>query len=97
MAYWTYPATSQCAAFIVGFESIASKRPTHDRVTYACYRYDGLVGMFSNKPVPAVGVSLGIERIFAILEAQTRQQAKESGGHIRETATQVGFVDCHDI
>ena len=31
-------------------------------------RYDGLIGMFSAKPIPAVGASLGIERIFAILE-----------------------------
>eukprot|EP00382_Lankesteria_abbotti_P000526 CAMPEP_0113844362 /NCGR_PEP_ID=MMETSP0372-20130328/200_1 /TAXON_ID=340204 /ORGANISM="Lankesteria abbotti" /LENGTH=979 /DNA_ID=CAMNT_0000813367 /DNA_START=138 /DNA_END=3077 /DNA_ORIENTATION=- /assembly_acc=CAM_ASM_000359 len=31
-------------------------------------RYDELVGMFSGKPVPAVGVSLGIERIFRVAE-----------------------------
>lgn len=31
-------------------------------------RYDGLVGMFSGKAIPAVGVSIGIERIFSILE-----------------------------
>ena len=31
-------------------------------------RYDGLVGMFSGKDIPAIGVSIGIERIFAILE-----------------------------
>lgn len=31
-------------------------------------RYDGLVGMFSGKDIPAVGVSIGIERVFAILE-----------------------------
>mmetsp|Transcript_5268 Transcript_5268/g.4456 ORF Transcript_5268/g.4456 Transcript_5268/m.4456 type:complete len:359 (-) Transcript_5268:107-1183(-) len=31
-------------------------------------RYDGLVGMFSNKDIPAVGFSIGIERVFAILE-----------------------------
>lgn len=31
-------------------------------------RYDGLVGMFSGKQIPAVGVSIGIERVFAILE-----------------------------
>ncbi len=33
-------------------------------------RYDKLVGMFSGKDVPAVGVSIGIERVFAIMEAQ---------------------------
>ena len=32
-------------------------------------RYDNLVGMFSaNKKVPCVGISIGIERIFAIVE-----------------------------
>ena len=32
-------------------------------------RYDELVGMFlpSNKRIPAVGVSIGIERIFTII------------------------------
>lgn len=33
-------------------------------------RYDTLVGMFSSKDVPAVGVSIGIERVFAIMEAK---------------------------
>lgn len=33
-------------------------------------RYDGLVGMFDPKgrKVPCVGVSIGIERIFSIME-----------------------------
>lgn len=52
-------------------------------------RYDNLVGMFSGKQVPAVGVSLGIERIFSILEAKHRQEAAASRGRIRETKTQV--------
>lgn len=55
----------------------------------AVNRYDNLVGMFSGKQVPAVGVSLGIERIFAILEEKHRQEAAASGGKIRETKTQV--------
>lgn len=37
-------------------------------------RYDGLVGMLSDNPkknnVPCVGVSIGIERIFSIIEEQ---------------------------
>ncbi len=33
-------------------------------------RYDKLVGMFSGKDVPAVGVSIGIERVFNIMEEQ---------------------------
>lgn len=35
-------------------------------------RYDGLIGMFSNKPIPSVGGSLGIERIFNILELRSK-------------------------
>jgi histidyl-tRNA synthetase len=31
-------------------------------------RYDGLIGMFSGRPIPAVGVSLGLERIFVVME-----------------------------
>lgn len=31
-------------------------------------RYDGLIGMFSGRAVPAVGISLGLERLLVILE-----------------------------
>ncbi|CAD6334606.1 unnamed protein product [Miscanthus lutarioriparius] len=48
-------------------------------------RYDNLVGMFSGKQIPAVGVSLGIERVFAIME----QQEKERNEKIRPTETEV--------
>lgn len=44
-------------------------------------RYDELVGMFSNKNIPAVGGSIGIERIFTILE--------EKYPHMRSTETQI--------
>lgn len=48
-------------------------------------RYDNLVGMFSKQPVPAVGVSLGIERVFTIVEEQlkdgTRQVRSELHGY----------------
>lgn len=52
-------------------------------------RYDHLVGMFSGKEVPAVGVSIGIERVFAILEAQMKEKTKDNNGTIRETETEV--------
>ncbi|KAG8439066.1 hypothetical protein GDO86_005319 [Hymenochirus boettgeri] len=50
-------------------------------------RYDGLVGMFDSKSrnVPCVGLSIGIERIFCILE----KRYKTSGEKIRTTETQV--------
>ena len=47
-------------------------------------RYDGLVGMFSGKNIPAVGVSVGIERIFAILEEKARKDPS-----VRATETQI--------
>lgn len=53
-------------------------------------RYDNLVGSFikgEKKQVPAVGVSLGIERVFAIMEQQ--QQDKEKNQVIRATETEV--------
>ena len=54
----------------------------------AC-RYDGLVGQFSPKQIPSVGVSVGIERVFAVLEGKFRARAEQSGAGIRETRTQV--------
>lgn len=46
-------------------------------------RYDGLVGMFSGKDIPAVGVSIGIERVFAILEEKAQEKS------VRATKTQI--------
>eukprot|EP01028_Stygiella_incarcerata_P013549 TRINITY_DN82766_c0_g1_i1.p1 TRINITY_DN82766_c0_g1~~TRINITY_DN82766_c0_g1_i1.p1 ORF type:complete len:979 (+),score=338.24 TRINITY_DN82766_c0_g1_i1:117-3053(+) len=52
-------------------------------------RYDNLVGMFSatSKCIPAVGVSIGIERVFAIMLAQEETKKKEDA--IRTTETSV--------
>jgi len=38
-------------------------------------RYDGLIGMFGDEPVPAVGGSLGLERILLILAEQAAARA----------------------
>ncbi|XP_006803758.1 histidine--tRNA ligase [Neolamprologus brichardi] len=50
-------------------------------------RYDGLVGMFDPKGrrVPCVGVSIGIERIFSIME----QKAEASPEKVRTTEVQI--------
>jgi histidyl-tRNA synthetase len=42
-------------------------------------RYDQLVGMFSGKPIPCVGISFGIDRIISIMKArgQSTQRAKD--------------------
>ncbi|KDP45604.1 hypothetical protein JCGZ_17211 [Jatropha curcas] len=48
-------------------------------------RYDNLIGMFGTKQVPAVGVSLGIERVFTIME----QVVKDRNQTTRPTETQI--------
>ena len=54
-------------------------------------RYDGLVGMFSGKAVPAVGVSVGIERILSIME-----EAEKKKGKIRSKLTSVYIASIGD-
>ncbi|BFZ15092.1 hypothetical protein BsWGS_18131 [Bradybaena similaris] len=53
-------------------------------------RYDGLVGMFDSKgkKVPCVGVSIGIERLFSIMEAKAQAADKK----IRTTETEVYVI-----
>ncbi len=41
-------------------------------------RYDNLVGMFASKQIPAVGASIGIERILSILENKAGVQNRPS-------------------
>ncbi|XP_023536635.1 histidine--tRNA ligase, cytoplasmic-like [Cucurbita pepo subsp. pepo] len=48
-------------------------------------RYDNLIGMFGSKQVPAVGVSLGIERVFVIME----QLLKDQNQTTRATKTEI--------
>ncbi|PIA34402.1 hypothetical protein AQUCO_03800190v1 [Aquilegia coerulea] len=48
-------------------------------------RYDNLIGSFGTKQVPAVGVSLGIERVFTIME----QLVKDRNQDVRATETEV--------
>ncbi|KAI3705302.1 hypothetical protein L1987_75537 [Smallanthus sonchifolius] len=48
-------------------------------------RYDNLIGMFGTKRVAAIGVSLGIERVFAIME----ENQKDGNGVVRASETQV--------
>lgn len=53
-------------------------------------RYDNLIGKFLNEPVPAVGFSIGFERIFAILSEQGIQD--------KDTKKRVALIyDAEDI
>eukprot|EP00560_Eucampia_antarctica_P007881 CAMPEP_0197824938 /NCGR_PEP_ID=MMETSP1437-20131217/2120_1 /TAXON_ID=49252 ORGANISM="Eucampia antarctica, Strain CCMP1452" /NCGR_SAMPLE_ID=MMETSP1437 /ASSEMBLY_ACC=CAM_ASM_001096 /LENGTH=885 /DNA_ID=CAMNT_0043424759 /DNA_START=51 /DNA_END=2708 /DNA_ORIENTATION=- len=51
-------------------------------------RYDNLVSMFqeAGKVTPCVGVSIGIERVFTLMEARLREQ---QGGSIKQPNVQV--------
>lgn len=46
-------------------------------------RYDNLIGVFSGKSVPAVGISLGFERILTLLEDQKRTLSEGTQKRIR--------------
>ncbi|KAJ3426153.1 histidyl-tRNA synthetase [Anaeramoeba flamelloides] len=58
-------------------------------------RYDNLLGTFLKRKVPAVGVSLGIERIFTMVERTYRERAKKLSKEkgikevVRESETEV--------
>uniref|UniRef100_A0A671FJL0 histidine--tRNA ligase n=1 Tax=Rhinolophus ferrumequinum TaxID=59479 RepID=A0A671FJL0_RHIFE len=65
----------------------AEEEPLNVGSVAAGGRYDGLVGMFDPKghKVPCVGLSIGVERIFSIVE----QRMKTFGEKVRTTETQV--------
>ncbi len=42
-------------------------------------RYDGLIGRFAGKDIPAVGCSIGFERILSILQERTEGQGTATG------------------
>lgn len=41
-------------------------------------RYDELIGMFSKDKIPAIGISIGIERLFMILEEKYKNECRAS-------------------
>ncbi len=45
-------------------------------------RYDGLIGMFSKNRIPSVGMSIGIERLFVILEKKLKDSSRASESQI---------------
>ena len=63
-------------------------------------RYDGLVGRFSRQELPATGISLGIERIFEIIQDRIGDSATSSVSQVLVTvfdtdraAASLGFAD----
>ncbi|KAH0618095.1 hypothetical protein JD844_017076 [Phrynosoma platyrhinos] len=57
-------------------------------------RYDGLVASFDPKgrKVPCVGVSIGVERIFAIIEQNTEEKIRTSETQVLVAAAQRNFL-----
>lgn len=51
-------------------------------------RYDKLIGMYGKKDVPAIGFSVGVERLFTIMEEQVKQ------GQHQARATQTAVLVC---
>lgn len=77
-------------AVLTGDEVDASGEPLTVGSVAGGGRYDGLVGMFDpkKKSVPCVGVSIGIERLFSIMEANLAKQTTKT----RTIETQVYVV-----
>ena len=50
-------------------------------------RYDGLAGMFSTKDIPCVGVSVGIERVFTLVEKNMESQKAKSNVDVLVAST----------
>ena len=71
--------------------------PALDASIAAGGRYDGLIGMFGDEPVPAVGGSLGLERILLILAEQEGREAGGQGPGPDVLATVLDPADAVDI
>ena len=71
--------------------------PALDASIAAGGRYDGLIGMFGDEPVPAVGGSLGLERILLILAEQEGREVGGQGPGPDVLATVLDPADAVDI
>ena len=71
--------------------------PALDASIAAGGRYDGLIGMFGDEPVPAVGGSLGLERILLILAEQAGLEPSGPGPGPDVLATVLDPADAADV
>lgn len=69
------------------FEAVLGSEAAHLGSVAAGGRYDHLIGMFSKAPIPSAGGSLGIERIFNLLEEKS---AKEDAPLVDAVVGQIG-------
>ncbi|HXX64782.1 MAG TPA: ATP phosphoribosyltransferase regulatory subunit, partial [Bacteroidota bacterium] len=66
------------------FEAVLTNAPEFGSV-FGGGRYDGLVERFLGKKVPAVGASIGVDRLYAALEALSLVDAVSSTAHVLVT------------
>lgn len=82
-------------AVLIGDDSSKKKKKEEETIGSVAGggRYDNLVGMFDpkGKQVPCVGVSIGVERVFAILEAKHAADKTK----VRTTDVQVYVTSAH--
>lgn len=57
-------------------------------------RYDNLIGMFSQHQIPSVGGSIGIERLFTILEGRFKDKVKQNACEV--LVASIGKVEVKD-
>jgi histidyl-tRNA synthetase len=53
-------------------------------------RYDDLIGIFGSTRIPAVGFSIGVERVFSILESKAK---KDTTFRVTDTDVMVASID----
>lgn len=82
LAYYTGPV----------FEAILKDAPQFGSV-FGGGRYDGLVQRFLGEAVPAVGASIGVDRLLAALEHLGKVKAKKSTAQVLVTRMSEGLDD----
>ncbi|KAJ3187083.1 Cytoplasmic and mitochondrial histidine tRNA synthetase [Gaertneriomyces sp. JEL0708] len=82
-------------AVVEGSPSAVNGEPAGVGSVAAGGRYDELVGMFSgNKKIPCVGVSIGVERVFALLASrQDRASIKSKETEVYVIGLGSGFLE----
>jgi histidyl-tRNA synthetase len=74
------------------YEAIVTDGTTKVGSIAAGGRYDGLVGMFSSseEQTPCVGVSIGIERVFALMEARALAEGTHAAPRVAVYIASIG-------
>lgn len=81
-----YEVVIPTTAATITSTSQQKKQPIQVGSIAAGGRYDNLVGMYGKHPIPCVGLSFGVDRIFTILDARrNKENSSDSNGLINET------------